>query len=255
MKSLIVGAGQIGQALQEIFLKAHVCVMRDVDDFDCSDVEILHIAYPYSDSFVRMTKTYIEEYKPKLTIIHSSVKVGTTDQCGPNVVHSPERGRHPHLAEQMQKFPKFIGGGTFKDRLLAQRFFAALKWETVIFDEAKWTELVKLLSNAHLALEIAWRQEVDRIAQALIGQPASGTYNAWELSYNKGHQDLGHRQLIRPIVRPAPIGGHCILPCTDMLAEQYDSTFFDLIRESNAKRQTEESTSDSAPTNGAVSHR
>lgn len=240
MKSLIIGAGQIGKALQDVFLKAHICLIRDVDDFDCSDIEVLHITYPYSCEFVEDTKDYIELYKPKLTIIHSSVAVGTTDLCGKHVVHSPERGRFPDLAKHMQVFKKFISGGSASDREMAKKYFDALQWETILVDDAKWTELVKLLSNVHLGLEIAWRQEVDRIAESLIGAPASAVYNLWETSYNLGHSDLGHRQLIRPIVRPAPIGGHCILPCTDILAEQYDSQFFTLIKESNAKRETEE---------------
>lgn len=251
MKSLVIGAGQIGQALQEIFLKAHICLMRDTDDFDASDIEILHIAYPYSDEFISDTVAYIEKYQPKLTIIHSSVAVGTTDKIGPHVVHSPERGRYPHLASQMQRFQKFIGGGSREDRELAKAYFDALDWPTVLVDEARWTELCKILSNVHLGLEIAWRQEVDRMAMALIGMPASSVYAAWEGSYNKGHQDLGHRQLIRPMVRPAPIGGHCILPCTEILAEQFDSKLFDFIKESNAKRQVEEISAD----DGAISHR
>lgn len=252
MKSLIVGAGQIGKALKDVFLKAHVCQIRDVDDFEAFDIEVLHIAYPYSESFVKDTVTYINQYKPKLTIIHSSVAVGTTDLCGAHVVHSPERGRYPHLAKQMQVFPKFIAGGSLEDRQLAKKYFEALEWETICVDDARVTELIKLLSNVHLGLEIAWRQEVDRIFQSLIGQPATTTYTSWESTYNKGHTDLGHRQLIRPIVRPAPIGGHCILPCTDILGGQFESKLFEFIKESNAKRKIEEA-SDRA--DSAVSRR
>lgn len=249
MKSLVIGSGQIGKALQEIFLKAHACLIRDVDDFDACDIEILHIAYPYSNDFVSDTRAYIQTYKPKLTIIHSTVAVGTTEKCGPHVVHSPERGRFPHLAKQMQQFPKFIGGGSLQDRLLAKRFFSMLDWKTILVDDARQTELCKILSNVHLGLEIAWRQEVDRISKELIGSVAGDAYREWETSYNKGHMDLGHRQLIRPTVRPTPIGGHCILPCTEILASQFESSLFDFIKESNAKRQTEE------PTDCAVSNR
>jgi UDP-N-acetyl-D-mannosaminuronate dehydrogenase len=251
MKSLVIGAGQIGKALQEIFLKAHICFLRDVDDLHCEDVEVLHIAYPYSVDFVDITRAYINQYKPKLTIIHSSVAVGATDKCGAHVVHSPERGRYPHLAAQMQKFQKFIGGGDAVDRLRAKSYFDALGWETVLVDDSRQTELCKLLSNIHLGLEIAWRQEVDRISESLLGMPAGAVYSAWEKSYNDGHTVLGHRQLLRPIVRPAPIGGHCILPCTDILSKQFDSDLFRFIKGSNAKRKTEEeSTADCA-----VSHR
>lgn len=248
MKSLVIGAGQIGKALHQIFSKAHECSIRDKDDLIYSDVSVLHIAYPYSDEFVNSTKGYIHQYNPELTVIHSTVAVGTTDELGEHVVHSPERGRFPNLADQMFVFPKFIGGGNIYDQALAKEYFDELGWQTVLVPNSKWTELSKLLSNVHLALEIAWRQEVDRIAVELTGEPANAIYSSWEHSYVKALAKLEEIQLIRPIMRPNPIGGHCILPCTDILSDQYSSPFFDLIRESNAKRQTEEDSADDGKT-------
>lgn len=255
MKSIVIGAGQIGKALHEIFSAKHECYLRDVlmAANDPGTVEVLHIAYPFGENFVEITKDYISYYSPKLTIIHSSVEVGTTEKCGPHVVHSPERGRYPQLAGEMKVFQKFIGGGDAHDRVKARDYFKALDWETVLVDESRWTELVKLLSNIHLGLEIAWRQEVDRISKTLLSMPATAVYKAWEQSYNQGHERLGQKQLIRPIVRPDPIGGHCILPCTEILSKQFDSELFRFIRGSNATRKTEEESSRNSDC--AISHR
>lgn len=243
MKSLVIGAGQIGQALYEIFSLRHTCLIRDVEAFVCPDVDVLHVAYPYSENFLDATQAYIQEYRPKLTIVHSSVPIGTTRKLGDGVVHSPERGRYPNLAFEMMQFPKFIGGVSVEDVKAAAKFFYDCEWPTVLIDNPDKTEALKLISNAHLGLEIAWRQEVDRI---LEGQTAE--YDVWEDTYNKGHQWLGHRQLIRPRLGPMPIGGHCVLPCLEMLADRFKSLAFEFVRRSNAERiHEEESWSHSRP--------
>lgn len=243
MKSLIIGRGQIGSALYEIFAKDHECFIRDVEAVDCPEIEVLHIAYPYTDVFVRETRRYIDQYKPKLTIIHSTVAVGTTDKCGDHVVHSPERGRWPNLAFEMKKFPKFIGGFNGPDIALAESYFELCQWPTISVFNPTWTELVKLLSNIHLGLEIAWRQEVERIFTDFRASETSdfGVYDQWEETYNQGLRFLGQHHLVRPRVNPGPIGGHCILPCIDILDSQYPSDVFDFIRTSNAqvKKQTD----------------
>lgn len=239
MKSLIVGNGQIGSALYQIFAPKHETYIRDIQPFKCEGVEVLHITFPYSDdSFSGIVKGYIAEYNPRLTIIHSSTRVGTTDECGPHVVHSPERGRHPNLAKEMLAFPKFIGGRDNRDLDVAAAYFAACGWVTLLFHNPCETELFKLVSNVHLGLEIAWRQEVERMLKA-FGVSDDFGYRAWEESYNAGHLQLGQSQLIRPTLKADPIGGHCILPCTDILANQFSSDAFDFIRGSNAKREEE----------------
>ncbi len=241
MKSLVIGKGQIGSALFEIFSKAHECYIRDLEGLDLEGVEVLHIAYPYSESFINQTREYIEKYRPRLTIIHSSVAVGTTIKCGEHVVHSPERGRHPNLAHEMKMFPKFVGGRNGKDLIMASQYLKACDWDVFLVTNPSWTELVKLMSNIHLGLEIAWRQEVNRIFKSFGGtlHDDIGVYEAWEDTYNEGHMALGHRQLIRPRLKSDPIGGHCILPCTDILASQFYSQAFEFIRRSNAKREEE----------------
>lgn len=239
MKSLIIGNGQIGSALHKIFSLAHESYIRDFEHLECRGVAILHVAYPYSESFVDQTLHYIDQYKPNVTVIHSSVPVGTTDKCGDHVVHSPERGRHPNLANEMLCFPKFIGGRNEDDLLIATAFFAKCSWPCIAMDNPCATELIKLLSNAHLGLEIAWRQEVDRMFSA-YGVREKDIYDSWEDSYNVGHTVLGQQQLIRPRMRPDPIGGHCVKECVALLSDQIYSQAFEFIRRSNAKREEEQ---------------
>ena len=43
----------------------------------------------------------------------------------------------------------------------------------------------------------------------------------------------------RPVMFPGVIGGHCLIPNTELLLKSYDSEFLRLILESNEKRKEE----------------
>lgn len=233
MKSLIIGSGQIGQALFEIISKVYDCSIRDIEDIDIEGVKVLHIAFPWSDAFVNQVHAYKLKYKPELTVIHSTVAIGTTAKCGTGVVHAPERGRYPHLAFEMLKFTKFIAGLGAADVNSAREYFEACGWTTRVFYDPSLTELAKLLSNVHLGMEIAWRQTVERMHERL--RLDSGCYEVWEESYNKGHEYLGQKQLLRPMLSPKPIGGHCVLPSVDILSRTFETNIVDFIRRSDAE--------------------
>lgn len=236
MKSLIIGAGQIGSALNEIFSDTFDCHMRDIAPLKLEGVEVLHIAYPYSDKFVGDTKAYIEQYKPRLTMIHSTVAIGTTEECGDHVVHTPERGRFPNLAKEMISYKKFIGGFDMDDCALAAQYLRACKWDSQIVDDPKITEALKLISNAHMGLEIAWRQELEHW---LVDREV---YQLWEDSYFSGYVRFGQMNLIRPRMRPDPIGGHCIVPSVEILKKSMKIPFLDQILETNERTKREKET-------------
>jgi hypothetical protein len=46
-------------------------------------------------------------------------------------------------------------------------------------------------------------------------------------------------RLDRPVMFPGVIGGHCLIPNTELLLKVYDSEFLRLILESNKKRGSE----------------
>lgn len=230
MKSLVIGNGQIGSALVEILMRVHEVYVRDVEDFEMRGCGVLHIAYPYSDDFVEQTLKYIGQYKPILTMVHSTVAIGTTEKLGKHVVHTPERGRHPNLAEEMLVYTKFIGGSDSDDCEAAAVYFRACGWDTKIIDDSKITEALKLISNVHMGLEIAWRQELD------YWGVNPGAYTAWEDSYYRGYIHQGNMKLIRPRMDPDPIGGHCILSSVEILKKaMFASEFLKLIERTNER--------------------
>lgn len=238
MKTLIIGAGQVGSALKEVLLPFHETYIRDVNEFECNGVEVLQICYPDHQGFDLTTKRYIEQYEPLVTIINSSVKVGTTRKCGPSVAYSPIRGRHPDngLVSEMPVFTKFVGAVKENMRVMAQLYFEDCNWEVRTSDNPEALEYLKLMSNVHMGLEIAWRQEVARMMKSFYIEEKD--YEAWERSYAEGYMKLGQTHLMRPRMKPDPIGGHCIIPCTEILKEQYPSKALDFILESNEKAKS-----------------
>lgn len=247
MKNLIIGAGEVGTALFKIFSRFHETEMRDIEEpfndpilyhYTGAKPAILHVAYPCASSFVKSVFDYRKQYHPQLTIIHSSLPVGMTSLCGDHVVHSPVRGRHPNLSVEMLEFPKYIGANDDDDASLAERFFASCNWKTSRGWKPEETELIKLLSNAHLGLEIAWRQHVKSLMLN------SDAYRMWEQEYFDGYRRLGQDVLIRPRLSPDPIGGHCILPCISMLKDKLPNGLRDFISQSNDAAQYDESKGD-----------
>jgi len=240
MKSLIIGRGEVGQALFEVIKPYHATYIRDVGECDLPDIEVMHICFPDSDEFIAEVKRYQKKYKPDLTIIHSSITIGTTEQIGGHIVYSPIRGRHrPKLSVELKFFPKFIASANEKDSDIASKYFKECGWEVFSTKDVEGTELSKMLSNIHMGIEIAWAQEVDRILKHFEANPL--TYEKWEESYNAGYFKLLQPHMMRPIMRPDPIGGHCILECVEILRQQFSSPIFEFVRSSNEETKSNKS--------------
>lgn len=237
MKSLIIGEGQIGSALYENISGVFECYIRDIEDLPLNGVEVLHICFPDSDEFVSFVKSYQSQYKPALTIVHSSILVGKTKELGENVVYSPMRGRHPKLATEMKLFAKFVGGYDPISVDKAADYLSRCGFEVRKSGRPETLELLKLLSNIHMGLEVAWAQEVKRICQEFSADYR--LYFEWEDTYRKGYVLSGDTHLMRPIMSPKPIGGHCILECTDILSKSFKSMAFEFIKASNEKAKSE----------------
>lgn len=238
MKSLIIGAGEVGSSLKKVIEPYHETYIRDINPIEIENVQVLHVCYPDHEGFVETTKKYIQEYKPALTIINSSTEVGTTRKCGDKVVYSPIRGRHPEngLDKEMKVYPKFVSAVNSAFTGLASSYFEACGWRVYRAKNPEDLEYLKLMSNIHMGLEVAWRQEIERMMKHFAIDKK--TYEKWEETYTQGYIELNQTHLIRSRMKPDPIGGHCIIPCTLILKDQFPSKAFDFILESNEKTKT-----------------
>ncbi len=90
LKSLIIGAGEIGNSLHNVIGGDITGKTEASDSYD-----IIHICFPYDDKFVDEVKRYQKLYSTEHTVIHSTVPVGTSTSLG--AIHSPVIGVHPYL--------------------------------------------------------------------------------------------------------------------------------------------------------------
>jgi UDP-N-acetyl-D-mannosaminuronate dehydrogenase len=234
MKIGIIGYGEIGKALEKLYLKNQNKVsVKDIDRDDGLDgSEIINICLPYSDFFVSDTCFYIKEYQPRYTVIHSTIPPSTTQKISEatksKVVHSPVRGVHPELLEGLLTFEKYIGADF--DCVEIANHFEELGVKTKIVSP-KTSELAKLFSTSYYGLCIAWHGEMKKMCDSL-GVNFEDAVTDWNKNYNESYKKLNKSNVVRPLLYPSPqIGGHCIIPNAKILREEFDSTALDLILE------------------------
>lgn len=214
-KHLIIGAGQIGRSLYNVLRPYYEVFLRDKDDNFEGHFDILHICYPPSRNFTRITKKYIHQYKPNLIIIHATVPVGTTRKISPLAVHSPIRGVHPRLEAGIKTFVKYFGGEKAKQ---TAKIFSSIGVKTRIFKKPETAELLKILDTTYYGWNIVFCKEVKKICEKLK-LDFDEVYTIANLDYNNGYSKLRKSNVIRPILKqiPGKIGGHCVIPNCDLL--------------------------------------
>jgi len=250
---LIVGLGEIGQTLFTLFNevkesftvygldldKAKMQQLKQNREKIPNSVDTLHVCLPCpaQDKFVKTVVGYIEQFKPKLTIINSTVPPGTTmkiaKRCKCLVAHSPARGVHKsaeHMVWEMKRWSKYVGGADAAAAEAAKRHFERLGLKVKVLKSCAETELAKLYETTYRAWMIACFQEMHRISRAL------------GVDFNEAVdflEDTHRVRFDRPVMFPGVIGGHCLIPNTELLLKAYDSEFLRLILESNEKRKQE----------------
>jgi UDP-N-acetyl-D-mannosaminuronate dehydrogenase len=250
---LIIGLGEIGHALFTLFTEQEK--IFDVYGLDLDktkmiefgqnrqnfpqQIDTLHICLPCNNqhTFVSITVGYVNEFKPKLTIINSTVPPGTTlkvaEKCGCPVAHSPFRGVHKsaeYMKWEMKRWTKYVGGATVAAGVASCVHFEKLGLKVKILKGSTETELAKLFETTYRAWMIACFQEMHRISKA-FGADFNETVDFLE--------DTHRLRFDRPVMFPGVIGGHCLIPNTELLLDCYDSEFLRLILKSNEKRKME----------------
>lgn len=211
MVHLIVGYGEVGKALHEVLGEAVYTDPVFGTTWDGNHVDVVHISIPYNDKFNEV----VEQYKKigDLVIVHSSVPVGTCDAL--EVVHSPIRGVHPHLAEGIRTFVKYFGGKGAIDAALS---FLGKGVNFRTFPLAKTTEALKLWDTTQYGRLIMLEREIHDWCEK-NGVNFDLIYTMANEDYNDGYTKLGMKNVVRPYLKhmPGEIGGHCVLPNAKLL--------------------------------------
>lgn len=228
----ILGFGEVGQAMAKFYPKSRLRIKDLKRDDGLREVEILHVCLPWSKNFVEISKKIIKEIKPKLTIIHSTVPVGTTKKIGGMVVHSPIRGIHPNLYKGIRTFVKYIGANNKKAGEMAKKHLESLGITTKLYTSSTTTEALKLWDTTQYAWMILLNKEIKKWCDKK-GIDFKAVYEQANKTYNEGYQKLGRPEVVRSYLKymPGKIGGHCLIPNCEIL----DSEIAEHILKENKK--------------------
>ncbi len=210
MRHLVIGLGEVGKSLQEILQ----CDGLDRNDtLDKFDYDIIHICFPYSDKFEEQVRDYQRRYAKKYTVIHSTVPVGTSKKL--NALHSPIRGKHPHLTKSIKTFVKYIGG---EDAHVVAKEFEKYGITCAPVDDSKATEAGKLFSLMQYGVSILLNKKIHKYCQ-IHHIDFDIAYKDFNETYNAGYLEMGMPHVIRPILeyQEGKIGGHCVVQMMALL--------------------------------------
>jgi UDP-N-acetyl-D-mannosaminuronate dehydrogenase len=231
-KTVVVGLGEVGKPLFELISRCHEVVGLDIwpPAKAVEGVDVLHVCFPFQiDDFVGETARYIGLFEPRLTIVNSTVAVGTTraigERTGTAVAYSPVRGKHTRMLEDLFRYTKFVGA---TDRLSSEQaagHFESIGLKTKIVSSPEVAEVAKLSETTFFGLMIAWAQEVERYADRL-GQDYGEIVSFYE--------EIGFFPPVKYF--PGIIGGHCVMPNIELLMRLENSEILKAIQSSNAKK-------------------
>jgi UDP-N-acetyl-D-mannosaminuronate dehydrogenase len=233
----VAGLGAVGKPLAALLADTHPVTAFDVDHPPLDTlrpIEILHICYPFEiGDFLATSAAYISGLQPAVTVVNSTVPVGTTrklaELSGTPVVHSPVRGKHHRMREDLSKYAKFIGALDRESGAKVAEHFAGAGLRTRVHIPPETTELAKLTETTYFALMIAWAQEVERFAdQAQVDYDAVASF----------YEEIGFFPPVKYF--PGVIGGHCVVPNIELLSRLDDTTLLRAIRASNERKKARE---------------
>jgi hypothetical protein len=225
-KHLVIGMGEIGSAIQSILDCDHYDLTADNSSCNHESYEVIHICYPYSENFENSTISYQARFSAKLTVIHSTVPVGTSQKL--SAVHSPCRGIHPHLKEGILTFVKYFGG---KEAATAAKIFSEYGVKTEITESSTNTEAMKLWDTTIYGWNILLEKMIfDYCKENNLDFDI--VYTHANKSYNDGYNELGRPEYKKYILKhmEGKIGGHCVISNLDLL----DSDVSVIIKKYNA---------------------
>lgn len=236
--TVVVGLGEVGEPLLQLIERSGKPVVGvDVDTAaypERGSVGVMHVCFPFQvGDFVGEVARYIDLLAPEVTVVNSTVAVGTTraiqERTGAKVAYSPIRGKHAAMLEQLTKYIKFVGADDPDTAAQVAASFAALGMETRIVGSPETAELAKLTETTYFGVLIAWAQTVD------------GWCEQAGVDYDEVVAFYEEVPFFPPVkYYPGVIGGHCVMPNIELLDEGFESGFLDTIRSSNADRVARE---------------
>jgi len=227
-KVVVVGLGEIGKPLLQLLSAHHNVVGVDISPIGRIDhIDVMHVCYPFQiTNFIGETIRYIEHFRPALTVINSTVSVGTTrviaERSGTAVANSPVRGKHARMLEDLRLYTKFVGAVDPATAELVAEHFRSVGMKVKVLSSPEATELAKLTETTYFGLMIAWAQELQRYCDQS------------EQNYDEIISFYDEIKFFPPVKYfPGVIGGHCVMPNIGILSTFSHTVMLEAIQESN----------------------
>jgi UDP-N-acetyl-D-mannosaminuronate dehydrogenase len=227
-KILVIGLGEVGKPLFEVISDHFEVVGVDIKPVELNEeCEVMHICFPFQiPGFIDQCVEYIKKYRPKLTVINSTVSPGTTRtvyrKTGTAIAYSPVRGKHIKMKQELLHYVKFIGGIDPVSSQKAADHFQAVGMKTKILSSPESAELAKLTETTYFGLLIAWAQELERYCDQL------------SVNYDEVSSIFEEIAYLPPVKYfPGIIGGHCVMPNIKILKTVFQSDILNAIENSN----------------------
>jgi UDP-N-acetyl-D-mannosaminuronate dehydrogenase len=229
---VVAGLGEVGKPLFELLSEQHKVTGVDIGPppRDLKNIDVLHVCFPFQiKDFIGETARYVELFSPRLTVVNSTVEVGTSrkiaERTGTPVVYSPVRGKHARMLEDMRKYTKFVGAPDKTAGEAAASHFESAGLKTKVLSSPEAAEIAKLTETTFFGLMIAWAQEVERYADRL-GQNYEEIVSFYD--------EIGFFPPVKYF--PGVIGGHCVMPNIALLNKFVDSDILKAIEASNRQK-------------------
>ena len=233
---LVVGLGEVGSALAQVLKRNGRRIFEhDIErrEFD-APIGVMHLCFPFTRQadFEEIAFSYIERFKPELTIINSTVVPGTSraiaERASVSIAYSPVRGKHVRMAEDLLKYRKFVAGTDEETANRAAEHFREAGMTTQCISRLETLELAKLGETTYFGVLIAFAQELNRYANRVDGDYEEALDFFEEVDF-----------LPRTKYYPGFIGGHCVIPNIQLLRSLASSPMLEAVLESNRLRAGE----------------
>lgn len=232
---LIVGLGEVGSALATVIERRHPILRHDLEPRKFSGaIGVMHICIPFQSraQFEGDVVAYIERFQPQLTVINSTVQLGTTRAISHRtrmpVAYSPVRGKHAHMADDLVHYLKYVAAEDPSVASRAAAHFREVGIKPRVISSPDALELAKLAETSYFGVLIAFAQELNRYVRR-----ANADYEE-VIDFFEEVEFLPRTRYF-----PGFIGGHCVIPNIQLLLQTEDSRLLKAVLDSNALRAQE----------------
>lgn len=203
-----------------------------------SDFEAAHVFLPFSNGdFMKQCQEFIRISRPRVTLIHSAVKPGTTKEVWEavdkkfRIAYSPCRGQRDSFFRDLKRYSKYVSGVDFESHNAAIDCLFEIFEKVEPVNNIVELELAKLLDTSQYGLLIAWAQEMKRFCDM---------FNCSPYFVRKFGEQTNEFYALRPDIFPGFIANHEVIRNLYILAELKDSQLSRAAIRSNSSWEIEE---------------